>query len=98
MDGPRPAHEAPSVRSQHDRIVNEFWPLHDAKGRGHARGIPDQAPSIPVRVRVVWEGGGEQWIDGTARRWTHDAVFVAFAHEWRATAGVWVKPEDIRRR
>jgi hypothetical protein len=40
---------------------------------------------MPVRVRVVWDGGGEQWIDGTARRWTPDAVFVAFADERGST-------------
>ena len=98
MDGPRPRHSAPRVRSQHDRIVNEYWPLRDAKGNGHARGIPDQAHAVPVRVRVVWEGGSEQWIGGTARRWTRDAVFVAFAHERRSTAGVWLRPADVERR
>jgi hypothetical protein len=55
-----PGHEAPKVRSQHVRILNEHWPLRDAKGNAHAKGIPDQAHPIPVRVGVVWDGGGEQ--------------------------------------
>jgi len=102
MDGDRdraPAHEAPKVRSpQHTRILNEFWPLVDAKGHRHAVGIPDQPNPIPVRVRVVWDGGREERIDGLARRWTRDAVFVAFSDDRRSTPGVWVKPVDVERR
>ena len=56
--------------------------------------IPDQPNPIPVRVRVVWDGGKEEWIDGLARRWTRESVFVAFSDDRRSTPGVWVKPEE----
>ena len=102
MDGDRdraPAHEAPKTRRpKHTRILNEHWPLYDAKGNAHAVGIPDQPNPIPVRVRVVWEGGAEEWIDGLARRWTSNSVFVEFSDERRSTPGVWVKPHDVDRR
>src|SRR5262245_20737100 len=93
-----PSHQAPRVRSEHQRILNEYWPRRDSKGNGHARGIPDRANPIRVRTRVVWPGGGEEWIDGTARRWTSQAVFVSFSDPRRSTAGVWLRPEDVRRR
>lgn len=85
------------MRSQHVRILNEHWPLRDAKGNAHAVGIPDQPNPIPVRVRVVWEGGSEEWIEGKARRWTRTSVFVTFASDRRRVPGVWVKPEDVER-
>jgi hypothetical protein len=93
-----PAHQAPRIKRRHVRILNEHWPLRDAKGNGHARGIRDQPNPVPVRVRVAWDGGAELWIDGTARRWTRDAVFGSFADDRRSTAGVWVRPGDVKRR
>lgn len=59
----------------HQKVLNERWPLIDSKGHPHARGIPDQPKPIPVRARVVWEGDGEEWVDGMARRWSRNAVF-----------------------
>jgi len=73
---------------EHQRILNEHWPLVDNKGGPHARGIPDQPQPFNVRVRVVWEHDGEEWIDGTSRRWTQAAVFVAFGDPRHSTAGV----------
>jgi hypothetical protein len=40
---------------------------------------PGPGKAHPVAVRVMWEGGGEEWIDGTARRSTQQAVLVTFA-------------------
>jgi len=57
-----------------DPRIHEHWPLRDAKGNAHAVGIPDQPNPIPVRVRVVWDGDGEEWIDVVARRWTPTSV------------------------
>ncbi|MGH3482288.1 MAG: hypothetical protein ACRDPQ_03550 [Nocardioidaceae bacterium] len=83
---------------EHQQILNEHWPLADGKGGPHARGIPDQPEPINVRVRLVWEHDGEEWIDGTARRWTHAAVCVTFGDPRLLTNAVWVRPEDVRRR
>lgn len=80
------------------KVLNEHWPLRDAKGEPHARGIPDQTNPIPVRARVVWEGDGEQWVDGMAKRWTRDAVFVALGDERLRAIGVWLQPTDVKRR
>jgi hypothetical protein len=52
-------------------ILNESFPPN-------ARDILDQRNPIPVSVRVVWERDGEEWIDGTATRWTDRVVFVEF--------------------
>lgn len=82
---------------QRQKVLNEHWPLRDSKGP-HARGIPDQPNPIPVRARIVWEGDGEQWIEGKAGRWTRNAVFVALDDERLRAIGVWLRPEDIRRR
>jgi len=70
-----------SIYVERQKILNEHWPLRDSKGKPHARGIPDQPNPIPIRARVEWEGDGEEWVDGTARRWTRPAVFVTFGHE-----------------
>jgi len=84
--------------AQRQEVLNEFWPLRDSKGEPHARGIPDQPNPIPVRARIEWEGDGEEWVDATARRWTAKAVFVTFGDERLRAIGVWLRPEDVRRR
>lgn len=37
--------------------------------------IPDLDGQLPVRARIV-AGGREQWVEGTAKAWTRDAVCV----------------------
>lgn len=46
----------------------------------------------------MWETSGAEWVDGMARRWTRDAVFVALDDERLRAVGVWLRPEDVRRR
>jgi hypothetical protein len=50
-------------RYRRQRVLNERFPRD-------ARDIPNQRNPIPVRVRVVWEHDGEEWINGAATRWT----------------------------
>lgn len=83
---------------QRQKVVNEHWPLRDSKGERHARGIPDQPNPIPVRARIVWEGDSEEWLNGMAKRWTRDAVFVSLDDVRLRTVGVWLHPSDVRRR
>jgi hypothetical protein len=93
-------HKAPPPpdRSKWQRALNEHWPFVDSKGQRHARGVPDQKNPIPVRVRVVWQRDGEQWIEeAMARRWTKTAVFVTFDDERLQISGVWVAPADVQR-
>jgi hypothetical protein len=72
-------------------ITNERFPRD-------ARSIPNQRNPISVRVRVVWERDGEEWIDGDATRWTDRVVFVTFGDRRLSTIGVWVVPGEVRRR
>jgi hypothetical protein len=76
---------------RHQRALNAAFPRD-------ARSIPNQAEEIDVWVRVVWERDGEIWHMGRATRWTDAHVFVEFGDERLATIGVWIKPEDVRRR
>jgi hypothetical protein len=93
-------HKAPPPpdRSRWQHVLNEHWPFVDRNGQRHARGVPDQKTPIPVRVRVVWERDGEEWIEGMARRWTQTAVYVSIDDDRRQTNGVWVAPNDVQRR
>jgi len=93
-------HKAPPPpdRSKWQRARNEHWPFVDRDGQRHARGVPDQKNPIPVRVRVVWDRDGEEWIDGGARRWTQTAVLVTFDDHRLQVGGVWVVPSDVERR
>lgn len=56
-------------------------------------------PGIPVTVRIVWEGDGEEYVEGTARRWDDGHVYVEVRDQRRLQGnGVWVKPQDVYRR
>lgn len=90
-------HAAPDPgHTPHQRVLNESWPLRDEKGP-HARGIKDRTP-IPVRVRVVFEHDGEQWLDGQATRWHGRSVRVAVHDTRLIVPGVWVDAADVTRR
>jgi hypothetical protein len=73
------------------KVLNEHWPATPAALRSRDR-------SLPVRVRIVWEEHGEEFIDGSAARWDADHVYVEIIDERLATNGVWVKPSDVYRR
>ena len=53
---------------------------------------------IPVSVRILWEGDGEQLLDGTASRWWQHHVYVEVDDRRLRTTGVWVAAADVRRR
>jgi len=100
-------HKAPPPPdwSKNQKVLNEHWPQTDRRGQLHARDVPDQKHPIAVRVRVVWERDGEEWIEeGMARRWTHArgrtraSVYVTFDDERLRGSGVWVAPSDVKRR
>lgn len=78
-------------------ILNADWPLRDEHG-AHARGIEDQPETIDVEVRIEWATDGEEWIAGTATRWTRSHAFVRFQDPRSATGFVWVKASDVLRR
>ncbi|PSL04104.1 hypothetical protein CLV30_106107 [Haloactinopolyspora alba] len=73
-------------------VLNEHWPAEP-------RRFKNREPGIDVRVRVVWEEDGEEFLAGVARRWGDANVYV----EVRDTTGrlssngVWVKPIDVYR-
>ena len=68
--------------------------MHDGRG-WHARGVPDREP-VSVWVRIDWERDGQEWLEGTATRWTN-AVFVRVDDRRLRGFGVWVPSGDVRR-
>lgn len=83
--------QPPHVRSW-QQILNEHWPPNPVSFR--------RRDPIPVRVRVVWERDGEEYVRGLALRWDANHVYV----EWRDSMGgraigngVWLKPSDVFR-
>lgn len=79
------------------RVRNESWPRRDVNGNVHARGIRERA-GIDVRVRIVWERDGEQWVEGRAVRWHRQHVCVHVSDERLQVPYVWVVADDVRRR
>ncbi|NEE01153.1 hypothetical protein [Phytoactinopolyspora halotolerans] len=71
-------------------ILNEHWPAHPRSFRNHE-------PGIKVRVRLIWEKDGEEYVRGLARRWDADHVYVEIDDRRRHALGVWVKPADVYR-
>ena len=51
-----------------------------------------------MTVRIVWQRDGEEWINGVARRWDSEHVWVEFGDMRNVTSGAWVRPVDVRRR
>lgn len=87
---PYGAYGAPSEWN-HQRVVNVEWPPE-----GIPSMLPEQPP-VPVRVRVVWEHDGEEWIAGRAVRWLRPVVFVLINDARHRGAGLWLPLKDIRR-
>jgi len=93
------SHSAPPPpdRSRWQEVLNQSWPLVDEHGKRHARGIPNRDP-IAVRVRVVFDGDGETWLDGQAVRWHNQSVMVEVDDPRLQTRRVWVDAGDVKRR
>lgn len=72
-------------------VLNMHWPPKPAQVARHR-------PGIPVRVRIVWDGDGEEYVEGTATRWDADHVYVEVRDTRLSGNGVWVKPSDVYRR
>jgi hypothetical protein len=92
------SHGAPRSRSQHSRMMNEFWPLREAKGLA-TRGVSrTRLGRFPSAYGWCGEGGGGK--GSTAR----PAAGHAMRCSWPSptTAGrprvCGVKPEDVERR
>ncbi|MGI9085373.1 MAG: hypothetical protein ACR2FE_08755 [Aeromicrobium sp.] len=82
--------------NESQKILNESWPLSDKAG-GHARGIEDQPNPIAVEVLIEWATDGEEWLAGSATRWTASHVFVRISDTRSLTRFVWVRARDVRR-
>lgn len=56
-------------------------------------------PVVPVRVRVVWETDGEEYLYGEAIRWDDHHVYVRIRDTTSrlANQGIWLKPHDVYR-
>ena len=72
-------------------VLNKHWPPRPAEFRNRDRGIE-------VRVRIVWDGNGEEYVEGLATRWDADHVYVEVRDTRLEGNGVWVKPCDVYRR
>lgn len=72
-------------------VVNEHWPPSPIQ-------LKDRDRAIPVRARIVWERDGEQYLDGLAKRWDAEHVYVEIVDVRLRTNGAWLKPSDVYRR
>ncbi|WP_345572127.1 MULTISPECIES: hypothetical protein [Actinomycetes] len=81
----------------YQRVLNEHFPPPAIARR--LRDVPFDR-RIAVWVRIVWSSDGEEWLAGEAWRWDRRHVFVTqLGIEVRLQlSGVWVAPEDVRRR
>lgn len=74
-------------------VVNQSWPPREVALR-----LTDRADAIAVRARVELEVDGEDWIDGTAKRWYGRSVCV-YAEDSRLLAPyTWLDADDVVRR
>ncbi|NED95835.1 hypothetical protein G1H11_10970 [Phytoactinopolyspora alkaliphila] len=83
--------ERPPHLKHEQAILNHHWP---SRPRDYAL----HEPGIAVRVRLIWERDGEQFIEGVARRWDADHVYVELKDTRSQANGVWLKPQDVYRR
>jgi hypothetical protein len=84
--------QPPHVRAW-QTVLNEVWPENPMAFSDH--------PGIPVTVRIRWGRDGEEWRDGTAKRWDAEHVYVEvddYPKHRLMDHGVWVRPADVRRR
>lgn len=81
--------ETSTAHSQ--EILNIHWPAEP-------QAFSERTPSIPVRVRLVWEHDGEAFVEGWATKWDAAHVHVMIEDERTERSGVWVKPHDVYRR
>lgn len=90
-DDPRTRRKPAHVQAWR-QVLNENWP--DNPG-----GYRNREPDIPVRARVVFEEDGECWLDGKAKRWDAEHVYVFIdPYDKRINGnGVWLKPQDVYR-
>jgi hypothetical protein len=87
MDPPQPPHVL-----AWRQVLNMHWPPRP-------KAFELREPGIPVRVRIVWDLDGEEYLDGVARRWDDGHVYVEINDQTRLQGnGVWVKPQDVYRR
>lgn len=86
-------HSAPfPTWARWQRVLNEQWP------RGPAYRVPVPPAPIPVRVRVVWQHDGDEWLAERAVRWTRDAVMVELHDARLGPLATWLAPRDVVRR
>jgi hypothetical protein len=72
-------------------VLNMHWPPRPSE-------FERRRPGIAVRVRIVWDQDGEEYVDGVATRWDVDHVYVEVGDQRLQGNGVWVKPDDVYRR
>ena len=73
-------------------VLNKSWPPAEV-----AHELKDRPDAIAVQVRIEFETDGEQWLDGTARRWWKQHVCVECLDPRLQVRYVWVDAADVRR-
>lgn len=58
----------------------------------------DHTGWIAVHARIAWQDDPMEIVEGLAKRWTRDAVWVTFADLRKHGGGVWLEPRDVCRR
>ena len=74
-------------------ILNQSWPPAEI-----ARELKNRDDAIDVRVRVVFDPDGEQWLEGIARRWWQQHVCVECDDPRLRIRYLRVDAADVKRR
>lgn len=61
-------HRPPHVLTRYD-VLNMLWPSDPAAFWRHDK-------SITVRVRIVWDRDGEEYVEGVATLWDANHIYV----------------------
>lgn len=72
--------------------------IHNALPVPPRRAQVDAVEPIPVRLRVVWEKDGQEFLDTVALGWTRRIVRVQVYDVRSRIVARWFAPEDVRRR
>jgi hypothetical protein len=55
-----------------------------------------EPPPVPIRVRILWDRDGEEWIETVALGWTGREVHVRMSDPRYRLRAVWLDAADVR--
>jgi hypothetical protein len=76
---------------------NAWQPIREILNDAGAR-MPEHRCRIPIRARIAWADGPEEWIDTTALGWAGDLVYVYMWGTGHGVNAAWLHASDVARR